>query len=626
MATVATMSQTIELPQDVQDVVSEIVATAEPVATPEVTLPPIVQQVADYTIVFSGNDELTKEEVYAELSKYEFQGTVHVVIEEGITGIGISAFSGFEELVSIDIPDSVTIIGTHAFSSCKNLVIEKLDTANRTIGSGAFYKVAIGELVISQSFVADGYNATVFHGANVGMISFEEGIAKIPNRALAGCDSIKAITIPDTVTVIGDNAFIGCEGLTEVKLSSNVVELGESAFSGCINLVKMEIPDSVTVIEEHAFSGCEKLVIEKLDTFNRTIGSSAFYKVTIGEVVISQSFEVSGQNSTVFHGANVGKVSFESGITKIPDRALAACDSITEIAMPDTVAEIGNSAFHGCEGLIKVKLSSNLAEFEEGAFSGCKNLEKLEIPDSVTLIGSYVFSSCDKLVLEIFDTANRAIGDSAFQGVTIGEVVISQSYKANGPSHTSFYRANIGKVSFESGITRIPDSALRSCDSITEVVVPDTVTEIGNYAFYNCNNLENATIPDSVRTIGIWAFDSGKLIIEKFDTANRSIGDTAFYGATIGEVVISQTYYASGPSYDAFRGANIGQVSFEPGITRIPDNALRGCHNIEVVIPDTVTEIGRDAFANGINVMLLVSPGSTAESYAIQEKIPYSVQ
>ena len=628
VATVATMSQTIELPQDVQDVVSEIVATAEPVATPEVTLPPIVQQVADYTIVFTGNDELTKEEVDAELAKYQFDGTVHVVIEEGITGIGEDAFAGFEELVSVDIADSVTVIGEHAFSGCKNLVIEKLDTANRTIGTSAFYKAAIGEVVVSQTYVTTGYNPTVFHGANVGKVSFEAGITKIPDRALFGCDSITEIDIPDTVTELGVRAISGCEGLRNIVIPSGVVKLGESAFAGCKNLEKVEIPDSVTDIGEHAFSDCGKLVIEKLDTANRTIGTSAFYKVAIGEVVVSQTYVTTGYNPTVFHGANVGEVSFEAGITKIPDRALAGCDSITEVVIPDTVTEIGNSAFHGCEGLEEVKLSSDLAELGESAFSGCKSLEKITIPDSVTVIGLYAFNSCNKLVIEKFDTANRAIRSSAFSGVTIGEVVISQTYKATGYSPNVFYNTNVGKVSFEPGITKIPDRALAGCTSITELVIPDTVTEIGELAFWNCDGLTKLEIPGSVMDIGANAFTSCEnLIIEKLDTNNRTIGDSSFNGVTIEEVVISQTYKTTGYSPNVFYNTNVGKVSFESGITKIPDRALAGCTSItELVIPDTVTEIGEFAFWGCDNLVLVTTSGSAAETYAIEEGIPYRIQ
>ena len=90
-----------------------------------------------------------------------------VVIEDGVTSIGSSAFYRCTSLASITIPDSVTSIGSSAFYGCTSLTNIIIPTS-ASIGSYAFY----------------------------------------------GNTSLQTATIPESVTKIGDNAFAKCDSLT----------------------------------------------------------------------------------------------------------------------------------------------------------------------------------------------------------------------------------------------------------------------------------------------------------------------------------------------------------------------------------------------------------------------------
>ncbi len=209
------------------------------------TAKPTGESIAGVTIVFSGDGELTKEVVQKKLEGYEIDGSFQVVIEEGITGIGDSAFNNYKDLVSVVIPDGVTEIGYYAFAGCeklteveipasvirigqgafggcKNLVLEKFTTKGRTMGGDVFSEVTIGEVEISESFELD--STYVFQFANVEKVSFETGITKIPASALNNCDTITEIIIPQSVTEIGNYAFAGCEKLTLIVPSDSAAE------------------------------------------------------------------------------------------------------------------------------------------------------------------------------------------------------------------------------------------------------------------------------------------------------------------------------------------------------------------------------------------------------------------
>ena len=136
-----------------------------------------------------------------------------VIIDDGVTTIGYSAFYRCSSLTSVTIPNSVTEIGVGAFSGCSSLTSVTIPSSVTTIWHSAF----------------------------------------------ANCSSLTSVTIPSSVTTIWHSAFYGCSSLTSVTIPNSVTTIGEEAFRDCSSLTSITIPNSVTTIGVEAFSGCKNI-------------------------------------------------------------------------------------------------------------------------------------------------------------------------------------------------------------------------------------------------------------------------------------------------------------------------------------------------------------------------------
>ena len=79
-------------------------------------------------------------------------------------------------------------------------------------------------------------------------------------------------------------------------------------------------------------------------------------------------------------------------------------------------------------------------------------------------------------------------------------------------------------------IVRIGASAFAEHDTITEVILPDTVTSIGMDAFRDCSSLEKITFSSSLNVISVKAFFGCRLSDITLPASCTSIAVDAFWG------------------------------------------------------------------------------------------------
>ena len=145
-----------------------------------------------------------------------------------------------------------------------------------------------------------------------------------------------------------------------------------------------------------------------------------------------------------------------------------------------------------------------------------------------------------------------------------------------------------------------------------EIVIPSRidgtpVTAVGEGAFENCENITAITIPDTVTYIGSRAFAGTSIAYIAIPSSVSEIGGQIFSGCgNLTEVAYNCDY---GPSENGvfFNIPSLEKVSF--GGTRVPGYICLNSVNLcEVVLGDSVTEIGYRAFSGCMNLKEISIP------------------
>ncbi|MBQ8146701.1 MAG: leucine-rich repeat protein [Clostridia bacterium] len=304
-------------------------------------------------------------------------------------------------------------------------------------------------------------------------ISIPDSVISIGNSAFYGCQSLTSIVIPNGVTVISDSMLMNCYSLTSAVIPGGITDIGSKAFSNCKALTSIVIPQGVNSIGDSAFSNCRSLTSIAIPKDVKSIGTHAFLEckalVSIDVNENNTSYESIDGNlytedtKTLIQYA-VGKKDstflVPSHVTVIGDSAFSYCEALTYMEIPKNVTTVSDSAFMHCGALTTVIIPDSVTQINDSVFMWCYGLKNVEIPSSVISIGDFAFSDCDALIT----------------------------------------------VEIPDSVTDIGNSAFSYCSALTSVVLPDSVTSIGEHAFSYCEALTRVVIPKSVAYIGEYAF------------------------------------------------------------------------------------------------------------------------
>lgn len=251
-----------------------------------------------------------------------------VVVKDGVTGIGASAFEGLTAMTEAEIADSVTKIGERAFCQCFSL----------------------------QTVTLPG------------------GISEIADNTFCQCRKLTKITIPDNVTSIGAYAFAECKNLISVSISHDVLYIGEAAFGDCDKLADAEYLG--TEAEWSAINasgtGLADTALKFLDDKTVIIDTTPFAKVTVGDKTY-----LSGAQGIVRieNAADNASCTIEKKGYVTASYSIAQSENAAYIENGNTVAKLEEMS--GCTA-IGVKYTGNVPSAVKAAVIGADGTVMLE--------------------------------------------------------------------------------------------------------------------------------------------------------------------------------------------------------------------------------------------------------
>ena len=370
--------------------------------------------------------------------------------------------------------------------------------------------------------------------------------------------------------------------LTAIPLSGLTAS---AANSGDFEYEVLSETDKTCEITGYTGNATDLTIPSELDGYTVTsIGGSAFCRCT-----------------------SLTSINLPYGITDIGSWAFSECSQLASITLPETVTHIGESAFvatayslnpdnRDSDGALYIgshliELDMNYSGFytvkpgtktvADYAFFACKSLTGVALPDGIAQIGAGMFSVCQSLSEIEIPNSVTYIGDHAFE-----------------------YCEALKEIQIPDSVQFIGSSALKECTSLENITIPNSVTSIGDGAFYNCTSLTSIPIPDSVTSIGTNAF----LYTAYYnDEANWEDG----------------VLYIGNHCIDSKQDIQ-GSITIKPGTKTLADIAFSDCTSLtSITIPESVTSFGESVFFNCENITIYGYAGSSAETYAAENDIPF---
>ena len=542
-------------------------------------------------------------------------------------GILDKVFSGCSILKSIVLPKNITSIGSATFYGCSSLTSLIIPESVTSIGSDAFRYCSSLTSIIIPDGVTRIENYTFSDCSSLTSVDIPAGVTSIGEYAFNGCSSlISSIVIPDGVTTILRNTFAGCSSLTSIVIPESVTTIRSSAFSGCSSLTSIDVPAGVTSIEGSAFYNCSSITSIVIPAGVRSIESSVFYGCS-SLTSISIPDGITSIGSSAFDRcSSLTSIDIPAGVTKIGGWAFAACSSLTSIVIPDGVTSIERSLFELCSSLTSIVIPHDVTSIGDYAFANCSSLTSIVIPDGVTSIGTYAFRDCSSLTSLDISNGIKSMGGGFSNNLLIvtirgGEVADYNVYKAIEPDKRLILVDDGLYDQYEADpLWEDYCKNIISADMLKQKTVELTAHEsrsslfnlLGDSSLYTVNlkikgsingydimALRNKTIKllyldlseaDIVANDGGYEYYTGYSLKE-----DNVLDEHSFADLILREVVLPKSLKSIGK--DAFKNCrNLEKVVLQDGLVSIGNSAFEGCAIKDIYLPNSLLEIGERSF------------------------------
>ena len=434
----------------------------------------------------------------------------------------------------------------------------------------------------------------------------------------SGINPLQSIVLPKGITTIGDDAFSYNTSLTSIKIPNTVTSIGKRAFQGCTNLTSIEIPDTVTYIGDYCFSGCNRLQKIKLSKKIQTI------------------------NTRLLQGcSSLTEIEIPEGVKSIGYAAFSSCSKLTTITLPASLTSLSGAAIARLNRLTEVKIAdgNNSFKFENGIllskdgktmYMALLTLTEINVPNGVVniIVDTLSGSSATKIILP--DTVSSNLSGNVFAGMNkLTKIELSSTSKnlklVDGNLY-SYDGKRFIKYMGTSKIFTVPEGVETLCPgcitkSMTTLNLPSTLKVIDGWSLTGVSGVKLLNIPASVTTMYTYSFSADtKLRVAEGNSTYKSIDDVLILNKAGTKVMMANrnatTYNIPNTvteiGKNAFYGCSkITSITIPDSVTTIGAGAFESCSSLtEITIPQSVTSIGADAFLHCGNLTAINIKGT----------------
>ena len=350
---------------------------------------------------------------------------------------------------------------------------------------------------------------------------------------------------------------------------------------------------------------------------------SVYY--TLDNTAMTAQIAVQSNNTAVGDIVINDTVTYEGAhyaVTSMADDAFADCNQLTSIVLPQTLRNLGKNAFLRCTnltsciipdstiteipfeafwkaGLIEFRVPEGVTYIEQRSFEQMPNLQRVQLANSVQKVSPWAFYILDALQDPIYN-------DSLF-------VLMPENYS--------------GAYTIPSSIKVICNKAFYGCTKITSLTIPEGVKRIEHYGLMFSLNavIKTLHLPASLEYVTPGAIFGGSL--RKISVAEGNTHYTTWNNMlmsinmdtviccpaainaayTLPESVVhvaASAFSVSAVDLTMTNVRSIGEYAFEANSLGKYDS------NRHYVIPETVEEIGDEAFYRSYSMEQVTIPSS----------------
>ena len=495
------------------------------------------------------------------------------------------------------VPEGVTAIGASAFEGRRSMTGVQLPSTLESIGRLAFWQTGITRIVIPAGVKEIGDQAFAYSSVQSAELNCKD--AFIDASVFANCSSLISVSFCDGFKALGDKMFYNCSSLETAVLPAGVTWLGVETFrnSGLISIV---IPDSVEHIGEEAgvaaevgtknylFADCARLTSVVLSSNLVTMSAYCFYNCAALESITYNGYEGEGN-------------SLPKTLTVVGSYAFTNTQSLLQLDMP-AVKDVGQYLFGDTDkkegetslasGIVTVSMPS-LETVGVGLFRNCTALESVTLNNNLKALGSYMFANCTALKNITLPEELTYMNTYTFQNSGLTSIVI--------PSKVE----HMGKTADTAATTSEVVNLFDGCESLTSVTLPAGLLTMGSYIFRNCTSLVKVTysgyegeynaLPETLSILGSSSFANCAFDNISIPEALKSTNSSVFSGCNLVRVAYNAiAMTTTGVLKDM---TNLTQVVFGDKVESLPGHSFYGCVNLQnVTLPDSIETISYDAF------------------------------